>query len=187
MTIYLIRTNRLLQEAYTHILRLDGDKKKKLGLIYSDFSIITNPGKDISREDIVEPKTKKTIGRIELYQDNSAIKVFFGKKEMSSLSIENEYKEDGILIPCKKLSKARLLAKEEFRHLEELGVTCAYFLDEKSNISRVFCFERNKDLSGLVYTKEIEDNDTSPAFKGLALVLEQRIINQEYIFEFLGR
>ena len=91
-----------------------------------------------------------------------------------------------------------------------MGISHAYFLGDKSSLSSVFCFERGKDLSGVVYSKDSEtntgqkSNDFSPvspnpkqtfegfgdiqtALKGLALVLAQRIGEQEYIFEFMRK
>ena len=154
----------------------------RLGLIYTDFSVYHGT-RDILREDIVDPKTNRPIGSVTLYRKDNAISVCSGKKEVSALTQKGKYKEDGKVVPYRKLTRQVLLAKEEYRSLEDMGITHAYFLGKKSSLDHVFCLRKGKDLAGII---EAEDSDVN-ALKGLTLVLAQRVEDQDYIFDFMRK
>ena len=71
-----------------------------------------------------------------------------------------------------------------YKGLEKLGRTHAYFLGEKSSLSHIFCFEKDGDFSGIIYSKKSDDEN---ALRGLTLVLAQQIENQDFIFEFIKK
>jgi len=178
MAQYLIRTNR--EEKKTYVLRVD-NPTEIIGLIYTDFNLALK-NRDISLEDVVNPLLNKQIVQIHLYQNGNIISINSRKKELSSFTEIGEYKEDGLVIPYRKMTKDILLSKSEYKSLEEMGITHAYFLGEKSMLSQVFCFEKDGNLSGIVHTKEM---DFDAALRGLTLSLAQRIEDQEFIFEFM--
>ena len=177
---YVIKTDK--KDKRTHILRA-GTQTTRLGMIYTDFNLSPET-REILTEEIIDPRTNKAIADIRLYNHGNIISVNSKRKELSAMTQFDEYKEDGIIVPYRRLTKAVLLSKEEYKTLEEIGITHAYFLGEKSPISQVFCFERDGDISGVVYSRD--SNDTN-ALKGLTLVLAQRIEEQDFIFEFIRK
>jgi len=181
MTEYLIRTDK--EEKKTYVFRIE-TTPKNIGLVYTDFNL--NPGiRDITLDDVVNPDNNQPLAKIRLYQNGNVLSVNSKKKELSALSLQGDYKEEGIIIPHRKLTKSILLSKQEYKALEEMGVASAYFIGDKSPIAQVFCFEKEGDISGVVYTRNPADNEPSTALKGLTLVLAERIENQDYLFEFL--
>lgn len=180
MTQYLVRTDK--NEKKTHILRV-GTSAEVAGMIYTDFNLGLG-NRDISTEDIVNPLSNKSIARVQLYQYGNIIAVNSKKKELSAYTQNGEYKEEGIIIPYRKITKDVLLSKQEYKTLKEMGLTHAYFLGDKSSLSQVFCFEKDADISGVIHARESDDVS---ALKGLALVLAQRIEDQEFVFEFIKK
>jgi len=177
---YLIRTNR--EERKTHLLRVE-TPSEVAGLIYTDFSL--NPGdRDILLEDVVNPLSNKAIAQVKLYQNGNIISVHSKRKELSAFTNSGEYKENGIIIPYKKMIRDTLLSRPEYKSLNEMGVTHAYFLGDKSNLSQVFCFEKDGNTSGVIHTKERNNNI---ALQGITLALAQKIENQDFIFEFIKK
>ena len=177
---YIIKTDK--KDKKTHILRA-GTPTTRLGMIYTDFNLSPET-REILTEEIIDPKTDKAIADIRLYNNGNIISINSRRKELSAMTQFGEYKESGVIVPYRRLTKAVLLSKEEYKALEEMGITHAYFLGEKSSVSQVFCFEREGDISGVVYSKDSNDNNT---LKGLALVLAQRIEEQDFIFEFMRK
>ena len=57
-------------------------------------------------------------------------------------------------------------------------------LGKKSQLSHIFCFERNNDLASLVFEKG-QSEGVQIALMSLALSLAKRIETQDYINEFL--
>jgi hypothetical protein len=180
MTEYIIKTDK--EDKKTHILRAE-NPAVRLGMIYTDFTILPET-REIFTEEIVDPRTNKAIANLEVYNKENILSVNSKREELSAITRDGEYREKGVIIPYSKLAKASLLLKKEYRPLKEMGVTHAYFLGEKSSLLQVFCFEKDGDLSGVVYSRDA--NDTS-ALKGLALVLAQRIEEQDFIFEFMRK
>ncbi|MBI2044855.1 hypothetical protein HYT23_02250 [Candidatus Pacearchaeota archaeon] len=180
MTQYLIRTNK--DEEKTYILRV-GTPAEIAGMIYTDFNI--NLGdRDISTEDVVNPLSNKSIARVELYRNGNIVAVELKRKELSAYTLNGEYKEGGIVVPYRRMTKDFLASRQEYKTLGEMGLTHAYFLGDESSLSQVFCFEKEADISGLVNSREADDIS---ALKGLALVLAQRIEDQEFVFEFMRK
>jgi hypothetical protein len=152
-------------------------------MIYTDFNL--NLGnRDISVEDIVNPISSKSIASVQLYQQGNIVAVNSKGKELSAYAQNREYKEEGIIIPYKRMAKDILLSRQEYKSLEEIGLTHAYFLESKSSLSQVFCFEKDADISGIIHAREA---DGVSALKGLALVLAQRVEDQEFVFEFMKK
>ena len=180
MAQYLVRTDN--DEKKTHLLRV-GTPAEIAGIIYSDFNLRLG-NRDISAEDVVNPLSNKSIARVELYQHGNIIAVRSKRKELSAYTQNGEYKEGGIIIPYKKMSKDVLLSRPEYKTLEEMGLTHAYFLGDRSSLSQVFCFAKDSDISGIIHSREPDDNS---ALRGLSLVLAQRIEDQEFIFEFMKK
>lgn len=180
MAQYLIRTNK--DEKKTHILRV-GAPAEVAGMIYTDFNLGLE-NRYISTEDIVNPLSNKSIARVQLYQHGNIVAVNSKRKELSAYTQKGEYKEKGIVIPYRKMAKDVLFARPEYKTLEEMGLTHAYFLGDRSSLSQVFCFEKDADISGVIHAREADDLS---ALKGLALVLAQRIENQEFVFEFMKK
>ena len=181
MANYIIRTDK--GQKKTYIVRV-GTTQKNLGVVFTDFNLHLGI-RDITIDDIVNPDNNKSLASIRLYQNENILSVNSKKKELSALSLHGDYKEEGIIIPYRKLTKSMLLSKEEYKALEEMGVTHAYFIGDKSPIAQVFCFEKEGDISGIVYARNPDDDKPSVALKGLTLVLAERIENQDYLFEFL--
>ena len=180
MAQYLVRTNK--DEKKTYILRV-GTPAEIAGVIYSDFNL--NLGnRDISTEDIVNPLSNESIARVELNQHGNIVAVKFKRKDLSAYTQNGEYREEGIIIPHRKIARDVLLSRPEYKALEEMGLTHAYFLGDSSSLSQVFCFEKDADISGVVYVRESDDIS---ALKGLALVIAQRIEQQDFIFEFMRK
>jgi len=180
MAQYLVRTNK--NEKKTYILRV-GTPAEIAGVIYSDFNL--NLGnRDISTEDIVNFLSNKSIARVELNQHGNVVAVKSKRKDLSAYTQNGEYKEEGIIIPHRKIAKNVLLSRPEYKALEEMGLTHAYFLGDRSSLSQVFCFEKDADISGVIYARELDDLS---ALKGLALVIAQRIEEQDFIFEFMRK
>lgn len=180
MAQYLVRTDK--NEKKTHLLRV-GTPAKVAGILYTDFNLQLG-NRDITSEDIVNPLSNKSIARVELYQHGNVVSVRSKRKELSAYTQDEEYKEAGIIIPYRKMSKDVLLSRPEYIALEEMGLTHAYFLGDRSSLSQVFCFAKNSDISGVIYSRESDDTS---ALKGLSLVLAQRIEDQEFIFEFIKK
>ena len=178
MTQYLVRTNS--EQRKTHILRV-GDPAETIGIIYTDFNLKPD-NRDISEEDIIDPSRKNTIAKIQLYKNGNIISIRQKKEEFSSYTQDGEYMENRITIPLRKMPKDILLSREEFRALEEMGLTHAYFLGNQFNLSQVFCFEKEGDISGIIHTKEPDDTS---ALMGVTLTLAQRIEDQKFVFEFI--
>ena len=176
---YLIRTDRETKK--THIVRL-GTPNESVGMIYTDFNFYQGM-RDIALEDVVDLQNIK-IARVKLFGDKDLIDVRNKQGELSAFSRDHEYTENGVIIPYRKLSKTQLLERPEYTVLEEMGITHAYFLAEKSDLSQVLCYEREGELSGVVTAKK--DSDLV-ALKGLSLVLAQKIEDQDYIFEFVRK
>lgn len=182
MTKYLIRTDR--EEQKTHIYT--AEPNQEIGLIYTDFTTSADQ-RDIKLEDIVNPKTNKRIGRIELFvKDEIAIvrrKKFidFSKKGIASLKKDETYKEDGKEVEVIRLPAEVLLRNEKYKQFANMGLTHAYFLDG-SPIEQVFCFMRGGNVSAIVYTSE-KGNNVDTALKALPLALQDRLMEQEYVFE----
>ena len=178
---YLIRTNS--NDKKTHIIELGKEKKEKIGLIYADFNLHYK-GRDVSREDIVDPKTNSLIGRISLYEKDNIISIKekgIWKSNLSEFSRNSEYRENGKKINYNRLEKTILLKKEEYKDLEEWGLKYGYFLSG-SSISQILCFEKENELSGIVYA---DDKDKKAFLKGLVLVFSDRIESHDYVFEFM--
>ena len=98
MNRYLIRTDR--EENKTQILKL-GNPVERIGLIYTDF--ILRPGtRDITKEEIVDPETSKSIGQVRLYRKDDLIVVRFGGKDVVVIDREGTYTENGEKIPLDK-------------------------------------------------------------------------------------
>lgn len=180
MAQYLIKTDK--DEKKTHILRI-GNPIESAGLIYTDFNLVPE-NRDIATEDIVNLLSNKTIAHIHLYKNGNVISVNSRRKELSAYTERGEYKEDGIIIPYRRIAKDVLVSRPEYKTLEEMGVIHAYFLGGRSALSQVFCFEKDGNLSGVVNTKERDD---VAALKGLTLTLAQKIEDQEFIFEFMKK
>ncbi len=180
MTQYLVRTDK--DEKKTHILRV-GTPAEVAGILYTDFNL--NLGnRDITPKDIVNPLSNKSIARVELYQHGNIVDVRSKRKELSAYTQNGEYKEGGIIIPYRKMAKDVLLSRPEYKALEEMGLTHAYFLGDRSALSQVFCFSKDSNISGVIHSREPDDTS---ALKGLSLVLAQRIEDQEFIFEFMKK
>ncbi len=180
MAQYLVKTNK--DEKRTYILRV-GTPTEIAGIIYTDFNL--NLGnRDISTEDIVNPLSNKSIARVELYQHGNIVAVRSKRKELFAYTQNGECKEEGIIIPYRKMVKDVLLSRLEYKALEEIGLTHAYFLGDRSSLSQVFCFEKDSDVSGVIHSREPDDLS---ALKGLSLILAQRIEDQEFIFEFMKK
>lgn len=126
----------------------------------------------------------KEIGIINLYQHENILSVNSKGKELSSLAKLGEYKENGIITQYRKLTKAFLSSNEEYGGLENLGLTHAYFLEDESPLSHIFCFEREGDFSSIIYSKEADDLN---ALRGLTLAFAQKIEDQDFIFEFVKK
>ena len=180
MAEYLIRTDK--EERKTHIIRVVRPAEIA-GLIYTDFKLQSG-NRDINLEDVVNPASNTRIAQVHLYEKGNIISVTARGRELCAVTLGEEYREEGVIIPCRMLPKEVLLAGQHYQELAGLGVTHAYFLGNNSAISQVFCFERDGNISGVVHTKE--QDDTS-ALKGLALTLLKRIKTQEFIFEFMRR
>jgi len=180
MVEYIIKTDK--KDKKTHILRA-GTPTVRLGIVYTDFNLSPET-REISTEEIIDPKTNKAIAEIRLFNNGNVISINSKREELSAVTQFGEYKEGGVIVPYRRLTKAVLLSRPEYKSLEEMGITHAYFLGESSPISQVFYFERKGDISGVVYSKDSSDNN---ALKGLALVLAQRIEDQEFIFEFMRK
>lgn len=177
---YLVKTNK--DEKKTQIVRL-GENPERIGLVYTDFLI--RPGiRDINSEEIVDPLTNKAIGQIRIFRKKDIIVVRTNGKEIAALGRDGSYREDGLDIPFRRYDK-KDLSSERYSQLRSLGLNHAYSLGEKSQLSHLFCFERNGDLASLVYSKEGAEGGLNLALKSLALALAQRIENQDYVFEFL--
>ncbi len=184
MTQYIIRTNALDKKIFIFQAAEANQTPQKIGVIYTDF--LLNPDiRDISSEEIIEAQTNKIVGNIKLFDEEKAIRILNKKKkEISAITSEGAYSEAGKEIHYDKLINAQLLSRPEYSHLEKMGVTQAYFLNENSVLQDVFCFEKGRDISGVVNTRK-ENIDFCLA--GLTLVLGERIINQDYIFEFMKK
>ncbi len=180
MSEYLIKTNK--DEKKTHILRV-GTPTEIVGMIYTDFNLGLG-NRYISKEDIVNPSSNKSIAEVQLYPHGNIVSIKSKGKDISTYTQDGEYKEEGIVLPYRKIVKDVLLSRPEYKKLKDLGVTHAYFLSDKSALSQVFCFEKDADISGVIYARETDDVS---ALKGLALVLAQRIENQEFVFEFMKK
>lgn len=178
MAQYLVRMDK--DEKKTHILRV-GTPVEVAGMIYTDFNLGLG-NRNISTEDIVNPLSNKSIARVQLYQHGNIVAVNSKRKELSAYTQNREYKEGGIIIPYRKMAKDVLLSRQEYKALGDMGLTHAYFLGDISSLSQVFCFEKDTDISGVIYTRETDDVS---ALKGLALVLAQKIEDQEFVFEFI--
>ncbi|MFH1073375.1 MAG: hypothetical protein V1743_08150 [Nanoarchaeota archaeon] len=181
MTQYIIRTKK--EEKRTYLFHM-GQTPECLAMLYTDF-YVRQGMRAITLEDAVNPRTHRELAKIQLYTEDAIISVMRNNREISGLTMAEEYREDGIIVPCTKLTKPRILSKEEYTPLEELGVTHAYVLGDKSSLSQVFCFEREGDLAGIVFIKDRKDHDPVLALKALPLVLAERIIAQDYLFEFV--
>lgn len=178
MAQYIIRTDK--NRRHTYILKA-GDHAETIGMAYTDFHL--RPGnRDISSEDIVEPLSNKTIAQARLHQEGNIIAVSLKGKEISAYTKQGEYKENGIIIPYRKMMKDVLLSRQKYEALKNAGLTHAYFLGENSSLHQVLCFEKDSDISGIIQAKGADDIS---ALKGLSLVLAQRVENQEFIFEFM--
>ncbi len=180
MAQYLVRTNK--DEKKTYLLRA-GTPAEIAGIVYTDFNLCLGT-RDISAEDIVNPLSNKSIATVELYQHGTIVAIRSKGRELSAYTQSGEYKEGGIIIPYRKICKDVLLSRPEYKALEEMGVTHAYFLGDGSSLSQVFCFKKDSDISGVIHARESDDNS---ALKGLSLVLAQKIEDQEFIFKFMKK
>jgi hypothetical protein len=180
MTEYIVKTDK--QDKKTHILKI-GNPVARLGMIYTDFTLLPKI-RDISKEEIINPDNNDEIGKIRLYLGGNIISVNSKRKELSALMDNGEYREEGIIIPYRKLTRQFIISKEEYKGLEKFGITHAYFLGEKSSLSKIFCFEKDGDFSGVIYSKESNDEN---ALRGLTLALAQQIENQDFVFEFMKK
>lgn len=178
MNRYLIRTDK--NERKTRIVSL-GNPSKMIGLVYTDF-LLRLGGKEITKEEVVNPETDKPIGQIVLHRKNDLVVVEYGGKEIAALSKTGDYREGGQKMPIKTYS-ADDLPQEKYANMRAMGLKYAYSLSEKSRISHAFCFERGNNLAGIVFGRDGEER--SEALKGLALILAKRIESQDYVFEFL--
>ncbi len=184
MTQYLIRT----EDDGTHILKL-GENPKRLGFIYTDYYLQPD-SRDISLEDILDPKKRKVIAQARLYDKKDYLSIMRKKRwgrmdPVASFNRKGEYQENGKVIPFRKVLRKALLKKEEYKGLEEMGVTHAYFVEHPSPLTQVFCFERDGKVSGTVHTRESSEDDLVIALKGFTLVMAQTIENQDYIRAFM--
>ena len=182
MTEYLIRTSHA--EKKTYLIKNDAKDFKYMGIIYTDF--LLNPGtRDISLEDIADPKTNKTLAQLQLGKTDR-ITVYSKGKEIAAYAKNDEYRENGTIITYTRTPKSLIISRQEYKHLEEMGLTHVFYFQGESSLGHVLCFEKDKNLAGLVYAKERED-ELSQALRGLVLVLASRIESQEYILEFLRK
>lgn len=177
---YLVKTDK--DEKKTQIVRLS-DHPERIGLVYTDF-LIRPEVRDITSEEIVDPLTNKIIGQIRILRKKNLIVVKANGKEIAALSREGFYREDGLNVSFKKYNEKNL-SSEKYAQLHSLGLNHAYSLGKKSQLSHLFCFERNGNLASLVYSKDGAEEGLNIALKSLTLALAQRIENQDYIFEFL--
>lgn len=180
MNQYLARTDK--EKKKTYILKV-GNTQELEGVIYTDFNLRLG-NRDISAEDITNPKTNKMIAQVELYKEGNIVSITSKRKELSAYTQNGDYKEDGIIIPYKRVAKDVLLSRTEYRQLKEMGLTHAYILGDTSPISQIFCFEKDSDICGIIYAGK---DDNMSALKGLSLVLAQRIEDQEFLFEFMKK
>jgi hypothetical protein len=179
MAEYIIKTDSNAKKTYL-VSSLE-EKPEVIGLIYTDF-LFYKGIRDITQEEIVDPKTKKPIGKVKLYTLDSIISVMpkgILKAELVSFSQEGEYKESGKIIPIRKVASQIVLAKPEYKNLANSGLIEAYGFAKDSLLDEMFCFEKGDDLSAVVHTKK-EDLDS--ALTGLVLALSRRIERQEYLF-----
>jgi len=179
MNRYLIRTDK--DERKTLIVRM-GNPLERVGLIYTDF-LLRQGNRDITREDIVNPETSKPIGQVRLYRKDNLIVVRFDGKDIAILDRNGTYNEDGEEVPFRRYD-ARNLTSEKYQRLREMGLDHAYSLGQKSQLSHIFCFEKDNSLASLVFSRDGNEG-TQTALTGVALSLARRIENQDYVYEFL--
>ena len=169
MNRYLIRTDR--EENKTQILKL-GNPVERIGLIYTDF--ILRPGtRDITKEEIVDPETSKSIGQVRLYRKDDLIVVRFGGKDVVVIDREGTYTENGEKIPFRRYD-VKDLTSERYSKLIEMGLDHAYSLGDKSQLSHIFCFGKDNSLASVVFGRSGSEG-TEVALKGLGLSLSKRI------------
>jgi hypothetical protein len=210
MSDYLIRTDKA--EKKMRIVRLGnlGSQNELVGMIYTDFNLYQGM-RNISKEEIVDSHGKK-LAVMRLFGDTDMISVANNDGILSAFSNDQNYTENGIVMPYRKFSRPQILERPEYSHLDRLGVTHAYFLDERSCISKIFCYERNGEISGIITERDdtkddirnasgltveqtsrsnirhsIGQDDYTAALKGLSLMLAQKIEDQDYIFEFIRK
>ena len=179
MSRYLIRTDK--GERKTQIVRME-NPLEKVGLIYTDF-LLKPKGRDITKEDIVDPETNQPLGQVRLYGKNNLIVVRFEGKDIATLDRKGVYKENGEELPFRKYDAQNLLS-EKYAKLREMGLDHAYSLGKKSQLSHIFCFEKDNSLASIVFDRN-GSRGIGIALNGLALSLAKRLENQDYVFEFL--
>lgn len=180
MTQYVVRT----KEGRTYLGKLD-DGMQLLAFTYTDYHLLPDT-RDISLEDIVEPKKKKAIARATLYRKKNYLTIDRKRQSLAAVTRKGEYFEDGEAIEIEKIPAKELLKKEEYKDLERMGLTHAYFVKKPSPISEVFCFEKNGDISGTISIRKSKEDDLTLALKGFALVMAKRIEDQEYLRAFMA-
>lgn len=177
---FLIRTNK--NEKRTYIAKA-GNLVKLIALTYTDFKPRLGISKDITDEEIINPENKKPLAHIQLYQDNDLITIRQKRENLFSIKDNGTYEENGKKIAIRKVNRAMLPKEECYTKMASLGLTHAYFIDN-SPLSIVYCFEREGDISGIVYSK---DSSIESVLGGLALVLAKRIEDNELIFKFMKK
>ncbi|MEI7719044.1 MAG: hypothetical protein WCI72_04200 [archaeon] len=180
MAQFLIRTSS--EEKKTHLVRV-GNPAERRGIIYTDFKFALGI-RDVSQEEVIDPVTNKAIGNVRLYKNDKILGVYSHNKEIATFTSQGEYTENGIVIPYKKMTQEVLLARPEYKFLEQMGITHAYFLGDGSSLSQVFCFQKGEDISAIVDSK---DTEYDSALKGLLLAITKRIEDQDFIFEFMKK
>jgi len=179
MAKYLIRTNG--RERKTHITGL-GNSSERLGLVYTDF-LLRPENRDITKEEVIDPLTNKSIGEIRLNWKGNLIVIRSNGKNICTINEKGEYHEEDKRIPFRRYGKKDLMS-EKYERLRNMGLDYAYSLGENSTISHAFCFERDGDLASVVFGKN-EDVNINDALKGLGLSLFKRVEDQDYVFEFV--
>lgn len=176
---YIIRTTKA--DKKTHIM-VPEKPVIGIGKIYTDF--LLNPGsRDIDFEEIVD-YSNSLIGNIRIYSNGELVSVNQGRKKLGSLSLQGEYRENGVIVPYRRISKTILLGNQNYKPLEERGLSHAYFFDEQSSLTSVFCFEKEGEISGVVDARQSSEEN---ALKGLLFVLAKRLEAQDFIFEFIRK
>lgn len=179
MSRYLIKTDQ--NERKTQIVKI-GHPLERIGIVYTDF-LLRLENRDITKEDIVDPETNKPIGQVRLYRKDNLIVVRFEGKDIATLSRQGVYNENGEEVPFRGYD-TKDLSLEKYTKLREMGLHHAYSLGKKSQLSHIFCFERDNSLASIVISRDGNEG-TRVALTGLALSLAKRVGNQDYIFEFL--
>lgn len=176
---YKVRTDR--DEKKTYIV--DTENEGNAYLIYTDF-VLRPKFRDISKEDIVTENWKKRVGKIILRNGDDTFTINKKRRELCGIDQDLQYRELGNPITYKRQIRDVLLSRPEYENMDDDGLSHAYFFEDASELSSVFCYEKDGNVSGLINTKN-EDRDSM--LKGLPFVLLKRIDDQEYLFDFMKK